>query len=216
MVPVGGAIVASPNPAVISEIAKLYPGRASISPILDLFVTLLAMGEDGLTFLWKERQRLLSLMTDKLRIFADAHGEYCIPSPRNRISIGVTLETLCAASSSGEKDSRNVSFLGSMLFQRNVSGCRVVPKSNAVTTINGIDFIGWGAHTSDYPVTYFTAACSIGLTEDEITLFLDRLDKVWSKYEKSIVPRSVIVDEKVNGEEKKSFDVITTEKKVIV
>jgi O-phosphoseryl-tRNA(Sec) selenium transferase, SepSecS len=282
MVPVGGAIVTSPDPNFIVQLSKQYPGRASMAPILDLFMTLLSMGEDGLLGLWKERQRLLVLMTEKLSLFCASHGERLLMSPSNSISIGVTLETLSCSEQSkgggeieGEKTTgdvlevghssgvdeeldhgslvaglgsgkqselescsisdhssnnllkgqsiselsllsserhmepnsgadtcvgigipvpvsvpaESVSFLGSMLFQRNVSGCRVVERSDAVTEINGVEFISWGSHIANYPVSYFTAACSIGLTEGEIILFIDRLQKTWKKYEKSKIQK---------------------------
>lgn len=268
MVPVGGAIISCPDPEMISQISMLYPGRASISPILDLFITFLSMGEEGLQRMWKERQRLVVIMTEKLKCFAQRRGERIIESPRNSISIGVTLDTLSIKrtissdahgriaacdntmkSSEGSADdglltsnqdqpsatttndanatatvhlaevtsssltqppsappialsegavrlktagstrsnTESISFLGSMLFQRNVSGCRVVPQSDSVTVINGVKFISWGAHMSHYPVSYFTAACSIGLPEDEIILFIDRIDRVWKKFERKSV-----------------------------
>jgi len=56
MVPVGGVIIASPNPTVIDSISKTYPGRASGSPILDLFVTLLQMGTTNYITLLRERK----------------------------------------------------------------------------------------------------------------------------------------------------------------
>lgn len=272
MVPVGGAIISCPDPEMISQISMLYPGRASISPILDLFITFLSMGEEGLQRMWKERHRLVVIMTEKLKCFAQRRGERIIESPRNSISIGVTLDTLsikktissdtvgkitardnAMKSSEGSADdslhtsnqdqpsatttndanatatatatvhlaqatsssltqptsappialsegavqskaagstrsnTESLSFLGSMLFQRNVSGCRVVPQSDSVTVINEVKFISWGAHMSHYPVSYLTAACSIGLTEDEIILFIDRIDRVWKKFERKSV-----------------------------
>lgn len=54
MVPVGGAIIFSPlkkekgKISLIKSISELYPGRASVAPILDLFITLLSMGKKGL------------------------------------------------------------------------------------------------------------------------------------------------------------------------
>lgn len=77
------------------------------------------------------------------------------------------------------------SYLGSMMFNRNCSGlryryvrvlllwfyspllcfvfiCRTVPK-DATKTINGIKFVGYGAHVNKYPHHYFSAACGIGL-----------------------------------------------------
>jgi O-phospho-L-seryl-tRNASec:L-selenocysteinyl-tRNA synthase len=198
LVPVGGAIIASPDPQVISDIAKLYPGRASASPIIDLFITLLSMGEEGLTHLWQERLRVLPVLMGKMTGFARAKGESIIPSPRNSISIGMTVESLTrvndsstssssssgggSGGGSGSSSGGGVSFLGSMLFQRSVSGCRVVPKSSKPTEISGIEFISWGAHKTDYPVSYITAACAIGVTEDEIDEFLARLESVWVKY----------------------------------
>ena len=60
MVPVGGSIIYSPvqnkKENFISIINNLYPGRASSSPIVDLFITFLEMGEDNLRKLLKERK----------------------------------------------------------------------------------------------------------------------------------------------------------------
>ena len=33
--------------SIIDEVSKLYPGRASSAPLLDLFITLLSMGMNG-------------------------------------------------------------------------------------------------------------------------------------------------------------------------
>lgn len=48
-VPVGGAIVAAPrsNTQLVEAVNKVYPGRASASPSLDLFMTLLYWGAEG-------------------------------------------------------------------------------------------------------------------------------------------------------------------------
>ncbi|RLN62301.1 hypothetical protein BBJ28_00019989 [Nothophytophthora sp. Chile5] len=43
MVPVGGAIVCSSSREVIDSVAKFYPGRASATPTLDFFITMLQM-----------------------------------------------------------------------------------------------------------------------------------------------------------------------------
>jgi O-phospho-L-seryl-tRNASec:L-selenocysteinyl-tRNA synthase len=59
----------------------------------------------------------------------------------------------------------------------------VVPLGKS-TPIGGCDFVNWGAHHGAYPVPYFTAACSIGLTASEIDLFMERLDAVWKKFDK--------------------------------
>jgi len=74
LVPVGGAIVHSPSPTFLQDVAIMYPGRANMSPIFDLFVTFLSMGEDGLMELWTERQRLLVILQEKLQDFAERRG----------------------------------------------------------------------------------------------------------------------------------------------
>lgn len=56
MVPVGGAIVAGPSSALVDKVSSLYPGRASMGPVLDLFITLLSLGVSGWTGLLQERK----------------------------------------------------------------------------------------------------------------------------------------------------------------
>jgi O-phospho-L-seryl-tRNASec:L-selenocysteinyl-tRNA synthase len=48
MVPVGGSIVYSYDKKLLKNVSEMYPGRASLSPILDLFITLLSLGKDGI------------------------------------------------------------------------------------------------------------------------------------------------------------------------
>lgn len=51
MVPVGGAIVCSASREVVDRVAKFYPGRASATPTLDFFITMLQMvGQFDLCF----------------------------------------------------------------------------------------------------------------------------------------------------------------------
>lgn len=57
MVPVGGAVVLG-SVKDIGQLQALYPGRASLSPIMDLFITLLQMGTEGLSTLLRERELL--------------------------------------------------------------------------------------------------------------------------------------------------------------
>ena len=47
-VPVGGSLVASPDPAFVEKVAQTYAGRASIAPVLDLFISLLCKGRKKL------------------------------------------------------------------------------------------------------------------------------------------------------------------------
>ena len=65
MVPVGGAIVSGPNKKFITAIGENYPGRASMSPILDLFMTLLSMGKNGWKSKLKERKNNVSIQSER-------------------------------------------------------------------------------------------------------------------------------------------------------
>jgi O-phospho-L-seryl-tRNASec:L-selenocysteinyl-tRNA synthase len=183
MVPVGGAIVASPSSAFLQMISATYPGRASISPIMDLFITFLSMGETGYRHLLTERRRLLPIFREKLEVLCSKYHLQLLSAPSNTISYAVSLDSL-------PRDERGLSFLGSMLFQRNVSGCRVIQQSSKTTSFCGITFQNWGSHHVSYPHSYFTAACAMGMQEDEIDCFVDRLDKVLHKYLKAKVSPS--------------------------
>ena len=57
MVPVGGSIIYGPTKkGLVEKINKFYPGRASASPLMDLFLTFLQMGETNLKRLLSERK----------------------------------------------------------------------------------------------------------------------------------------------------------------
>ena len=101
-----------------------------------------------------------------------------MPSPRNTISFAMTLTSL-----EGNEAASSPTILGSHLFYRNVSGCRVVPVTHNITNIGSYGFRNWGSHSNDVKFSYLTAACSVGLTLQEIDLFKVRLDKCISKFE---------------------------------
>ena len=182
MVPVGGAIVTSSSAEFISSLSSMYPGRANATPILDLFITLLAMGERKYRELLEKRAALFEQMLAGLEPIAAKYGEKIVVSPRNAISVAVSLAGLDAREDTATNEKKvGATYLGSMLFQRSVSGCRVVAKSSKVTKIEASEFSGWGSHVTGYPFSYFTAACAIGQTENDVKLFLERLDKVMCK-----------------------------------
>ena len=47
--------------------------------------------------------------------------------------------------------------------------------------IAGHHFTGYGAHHSNYPCTYLTAAAALGITKSDVDSFIRRLDKVFAK-----------------------------------
>ncbi|XP_068709324.1 O-phosphoseryl-tRNA(Sec) selenium transferase-like isoform X2 [Montipora foliosa] len=195
MVPVGGAIVAGFDDKFIDAVSKTYPGRASATPSVDLFITLLSLGSQGYQRLLQQRKEVYNYLSEGLSKVATAHGERLLSTKGNPISLAISLERL---EQGLELNSAGVTQLGSMLFTRCVSGARVVAP-DSTKEINGYLFTGWGAHAQSYRCAYLTAAAAIGMTKEDVDTFLKRLDKCLSKFtakEKPIGGRSVeIADE---------------------
>lgn len=47
---------------------------------------------------------------------------------------------------------------------------------------------GWGAHTSNYPQPYLTAAATVGIRKSDVDLFVQRLDKAINKLKGKSTP----------------------------
>jgi O-phospho-L-seryl-tRNASec:L-selenocysteinyl-tRNA synthase len=196
LVPVGGAIVVSPSKTVINEIGKIYAGRASASPIIDLFITLLAMGLKGYTRLLEERTKILETFPCRLEEVAKKHGERLLICPGNTISFGVTLDGLARPKHDHESEgdytksiAKEISSFGAMLFTRCVSGTRVVPRAHD-TTIGDYKFEGFGSSTSNFPHAYMTAACAIGVSAAEVKEFFVRFDKALTEFANKIADKA--------------------------
>ena len=188
LVPVGGALIISPNSNVIESINKNYPGRASASPMIDLFITLLSMGLDGYKGILEERRRLTGLFRKKMENVATIFGERVLNCPRNTISFGMTLDKLVIGNnfangdcSNNNNNNKQITQFGSMLFTRCISGTRVVPRGES-KTISCHTFIGFGSSHDSYPHAYMTAACAVGMGESEMNEFFGRLEKCWKDY----------------------------------
>lgn len=75
LVPVGGAIVASSSADLIRRVGALYAGRASASPIVDLFITALHLGRSGMKELWRRREEVWAYMVSRVKDFAQNRRE---------------------------------------------------------------------------------------------------------------------------------------------
>jgi O-phospho-L-seryl-tRNASec:L-selenocysteinyl-tRNA synthase len=184
----GGAIIVSPNKKVVELVGKVYAGRASSSPIVDLFITLLSMGLGGYKRLIAERTAMMETFPKRFQTVADKYGERVLSCPANTISFGMTLDGLGRPKREDENDAdyaksveTEISSLGSMLFSRCVSGTRVVPRAQG-KVMGDHEFIGFGSSTSNYAHAYMTAAVAIGVSAAEIDEFLVRLDKTLAEF----------------------------------
>ena len=170
MVPVGGAIIAGFDKELIKEISQTYPGRASGSPSVDVFITLLSMGVSGYKLLLAQRKTLFAVLKSEMQTLADKYGLSVLESKNNTISIAMTLH----------ETGKSATNIGSMLFTRGVSGTRVVTGSDN-KSIEDVTFFGWGAHTDNCDKAYLTAAASVGMNEEDVKQFVKRVSKVFDK-----------------------------------
>ena len=219
MVPVGGTIIAGFDKAFISRVSQCYPGRASSSPIIDLFITLLSLGSTKYVALVKERKQLHNELKDGLSQLALGFGQRLLVTPGNSISVGAcqslnilskpfkitNLFVSTGISLPEVADPKLVTQLGSQLFLRCVSGTRVV-SSREVKNISGHSFTGWGSHHDAYPTAYLTAAATVGMTRVDVQQFLSRLAKVMENWAgQTTMSRSLLsASQPVNGHHSES------------
>lgn len=204
LVPVGGAIVAGPDATLVDQVSAMYPGRASMSPLLDLFITLLSLGASGWTGLLQERKDNAKWFEEQLAACTQKQGLRLLKVPANKISFAIDISSLVRQTST-DADVDHLTFLGSALFTRRVSGPRVVlctpPASSSQEAleastetdtvkvkgryrkvIDGIAFECYGAHTNAYSCCYLTAACALGAKRSEMESFLERFEAALQDY----------------------------------
>ena len=173
MVPVGGSIIFSKDEKLLEQVSKLYPGRASMSPVMDMFITLLSMGRNGLKLLLKERKENYAFLVESLKTVLEKKGERILETSTNKISVAFTIGNIIKS----DKFKNDATFFGSYLFKRRVMGSRVV--STSTSTLEGIKFSNYGSHHENYPhLPYITVASAIGSTKKEIQDFIQLLSKI--------------------------------------
>ncbi len=158
LVPVGGSVIFGP---LAEKINQMYPGRASLSPVLDLLVTFLELGRIGFKNLLTERKANMQYLAFEIESIDSVK---VLKNNKNNISLAFTHPGISAQT-------------GSELFLRNVSGARVFVRSDTVKEIDkSVSLKNFGCHT-DAPLadTYMNAACAVGTTKQEIDLFVARL-----------------------------------------
>uniref|UniRef100_A0A0V0J2I3 O-phosphoseryl-tRNA(Sec) selenium transferase n=2 Tax=Schistocephalus solidus TaxID=70667 RepID=A0A0V0J2I3_SCHSO len=188
MVPVGGAIIAGFSNEIVKQVAESYPGRASGTPAIDIFATLLCLGWRGWQDLIDKREACYRRLADGLTAVGSRHGLRLMHTPDNPISLAVGLGGL---PSNGRSDT--LTKLGARLFTQGCSGVRVVipaeveaAEGRAPTCVGGICLPGFNSHSASSTEAYLNAAAAIGQTPEEIDLFLGRLDKILSEFTRRI------------------------------
>lgn len=178
MVPVGGSFILSADEKILQTVSSIYPGRASMSPIMDLFITFLSMGRTTLVKLFKDRSDNFKYFKQRLKEVVESKGEKLLESPSNKISLAFTVGKIVSV----EKFKGNATFLGSFLFRRRVMGARVVAPDKdpeVPSKLEGMMFKNYGSHSETYPhLPYITVACALGASRTELDEFLGMLTKL--------------------------------------
>ena len=185
MVPVGGAFVYSPSSESIESIRKNYPGRASMAPILDVFLTLLGMGKTKIRKYLQQREECYTYLHGRLTEVASKFNQRVLAIPRNPISLAVTLDSPFPEDPFFEYSDADVTKFGAMMYTRGVSGARCVGYHNK-KSVGAYEFDNYGGHCDNYPHAYFTAAAAIGICREDVDVFIDRLEKNWKQYLKGM------------------------------
>ena len=128
------AIIAGFDKALIKEISQSYPGRASMAPSLDIFITLLSMGVRGYKQLLDTRKQLFTSLGAQLKMLEERYPVRVLKSKNNTISIAVSLDWFKDVTDKEGEGRKEMTSVGSMLFTRGVSGTRVVTGKDTFET----------------------------------------------------------------------------------
>ncbi|KAL7676763.1 hypothetical protein ACOME3_003012 [Neoechinorhynchus agilis] len=173
MVPVGGSVVFAYR-GDLNALRKSYPGRASMAPSLDF------LGVNGYKCLLQTRKEMYRKLKDRVDVIAAKYNERVLNTPNNPISMAMTLTGF-----SNRHGLESVTSIGSKLFSRHVTGCRVVPLGQGkITKVDGVDFVNFMSHHASYPHAYLNFAAAIGMNDTDIDRFCKKLDEVLSEYRK--------------------------------
>ncbi len=142
-----------------------------MGPILDMCMTLLELGKDGLQKMLKERKELYEYTKEQLRPLLAKYGEQILENKDNKISIAISLQNLSRLTK------KDINAFGAYLYTRRVSGIKVVAGYKS-KTVCGIGFSNYGSHTEAYSqLPYMAFAVAVGCLKPEVLLTLFPLDR---------------------------------------
>lgn len=153
LTPVGGSIVASPDPAFSEKVSRMYAGRASAAPISQLLAALLSLGLKGYEQLRDEQERNRALLEERLGQIARDHDERLL-EVFNPIAVAMTL------------NNHKPKEVGYRMYSLRVTGPRVLEESD------------FGTCCPRYHSPYLTMNAAIGSSEDDIEKATETLVKV--------------------------------------
>lgn len=150
--PVGGSIIASPDPDFTEKVSKMYAGRATAAPIAQFLAAILSLGVKKYEELRDEQERNRQLLDESLDEVAEKNGERLLK----------TFNPIAAAMTLTDFDAKKV---GYYLYALRVTGPRVLEKRD------------FGVCCQEYHSAYITINAAIGSTKKDILLATSRLEK---------------------------------------
>ncbi len=152
--PIGGGIVYTKDESFLKEISLTYPGRASANPIVNILISLLAIGTKNYIDLMKEQKECKKLLDELLNDLANKKGEKVL-NVKNPISSCITTK----------KDPLDVA---GKLYNLRVTGPRGVRKNDKFGT----------CYLGEYPYNYIVVNSAIGVKKEDIYKVIEKLSKV--------------------------------------
>ena len=154
-----------------------------------------------------------------MSVIASKYKERIIETPNNKISLAMSLTTICQ----NAKDKNEITYLGSLFYFRQISGIRIIAPSPEMD-FNGYKFKNYGSHSNEYKVIpYCSFACAIGITDQEIESFGSKFCAIVDTYMAGFIQTKKInkstgdaeINENVNVNKKDKDKVIKKKKKEI-
>ena len=152
LAPVGASIVVSSREKTIDSIAETYAGRASAAPIVQTLAALLATGHAGYLRLRNEQVVNRKYLESRLAEIAHEFKQRLL-EVENAVACAMTIDDL------GGRD------LGARLYNRRVTGPRVVLKGESGASIDG------------YPHDYIVMNAAIGSSREDVEMATNKLHK---------------------------------------
>eukprot|EP00702_Spironucleus_salmonicida_P005968 EST47259.1 O-phosphoseryl-tRNA(Sec) selenium transferase [Spironucleus salmonicida] len=167
MIPVSGCLIYSKYKQQIQDLGKSYAGRASGSQIIDLFITLLELGQMGIAQLQKQRRNIFELFVNELQKIPQI---VVTTIPDNDISFYFYFT---------DQSKYEAKKISSELFRSGISGSKALIKGKTefFQTFILEDFGRGGVH--DFP-DYITCAASIGMQQTEVYNYIKKLKQIIS------------------------------------
>lgn len=78
----------------VERVNSLYPGRASMAPLLDLLITLLHWGEEGWRGVLQRREELYIYALHALQVRRAQHAQHGVGQTRSQVQMGAAATPL--------------------------------------------------------------------------------------------------------------------------